>query len=124
MEFSFKLYDFMKDIDSDPQAIVMWAAFGVPLTMLALTFPLFLFRKMGLYPALKPYYRVLYLSLGISWILGFITQMIFFFTAVSGVRMALIWIIMFFVYFTFCSFKRRQLNRWLDALSKTKADKR
>lgn len=124
MEFSFKLYDFMKDIDSNPQTVVMWAAFGVPLTMLTLTFPLFLFRKMGLYPALKPYYSVLYLSLGISWILGFITQMVLFFTEVSGIRMALIWIIMFFVYFTFCSFKRRQLNRWLDALSKAKIDKR
>jgi hypothetical protein len=55
MEFSFKLYDFIQQIEATPHFMVMWAAFGVPALMLALALPFYILRKAGLYPYIKPF---------------------------------------------------------------------
>ena len=121
MEFSFKAYQFLADIEANRHYMVLWAAFGVPLFMLALTLPFYILRKLGLYEFMKPFYSVIYLSLGISWILGFITLMVLYFSEVSGIRMFLIWILMFLTYFVFSVFNRNMLNRWVDEISNTKS---
>ena len=119
MEFSFKAYQFLADIEANRHYMVLWAAFGVPLFMLALTLPFYILRKLGLYNFMKPFYSVIYLSLGISWILGFITLMVLYFSEVSGIRMFLIWGLMFLTYFVFCIFNRNMLNQWIDEISKS-----
>ena len=121
MEFSFKLYEFLQAVETNRHYMVMWAAFGVPLFMLVLTLPFYILRKLGLYNFMKPFYSVIYLSLGISWILGFITLMVLYFAYVSGIRMFLIWILMFLTYFVFCIFNRTMLNQWVDEISKSKS---
>lgn len=123
MEFSFKLYDFIKEIEANRQYIVMWSAFGMPLFILALTLPLYIFRKIGLYPYLKPFYSVLYGSLLITWILGFITMMILFFTEVSGIRMFIVYVLIFISYLFFTIFNYKNLNKVIDDKSKSIKEK-
>ena len=118
MEFSFNLFGFLADIDSHPEYMVMWAAFGVPALMLALTLPLYIFRLLGLYPRLKPFYSVLYISLTITWILGFITTILLFFTKITGVRLLIIWVLMYATYLVFCIFNRNSINRGIETISK------
>jgi len=118
MEFSFKLYDFIRAIEGNRQYIVMWSAFGMPLLILALTLPLYLFRKIGLDKVFKPFYVVLYGSLLITWILGFVTMMILFFTEVSGIRMFIIYLLIFATYVFFTIFNYKKLNSVVDEKSK------
>lgn len=119
MEFSFKLYDFIREIEVNRHYMVMWAAFGVPALMLALCLPLYIIRKIGLDKYLSGSYTVIFSSLGVTWILGFITMIILFFTEVSGIRMFMIWVLMFLTYLVFCAFNYKMLSKWLIELSKT-----
>ncbi|MNK01402.1 hypothetical protein D3C87_192000 [compost metagenome] len=119
MEFSFKLYDFIQQIETNRHYMVMWAAFGVPAFMFALCLPLFIIRKVGLDKYIKGSYTVIFSSLGITWILGFITMMILFSTEVSGIRMFMVWVVMFVTYLTFCAFNNKMLSKWLTEFSKT-----
>ena len=123
MEFSFKLYDFIKEIEANRRYIVMWSAFGVPLLILALTLPLYILRKIGLYPYLKPFYSILYGSLLITWIIGFVAMMVLFFTEVSGIRMFMIYALIFITYIFFTIFNYKNLNTVIDEKSKSIKDK-
>ena len=118
MEFSFKLYEFLSDIENKPEIMVIWAAFGVPALMFALALPLYITRKMGLEKTLKPVVNVTYLSLGISWLLGFVTMIILLFANVTGIRMFMIWVLMFLTYLFFCIFNRRQLMKGVEHITK------
>jgi len=120
MEFSFKLYDFLQMLEDNPQYMVMWSAFGVPLLMFALALPLYIFRKIGLQEQAKPLANLAYISLGITWIIGFITMMIMMFTDVSGIRMFLVWSLMFITYLTFTLFNYKILIKGVGNLSKKK----
>lgn len=120
MEFSFKLYDFLQMLEDNPQYMVMWSAFGVPLLMFALALPLYIFRKIGLQEQAKPFANVAYISLGITWIIGFITMMIMMFTDVSGIRMFLVWSLMFITYLAFTLFNYKMLIKGVGSLSKKK----
>ena len=123
MEFSFKLYDFIKAIEANRQYIVMWSAFGMPLLILALTLPLYIVRKIGLYPVLKPFYSILYCSLFITWIIGFVAMMVLFFTEVSGIRMFMIYVLILITYIFFTIFNYKKLNTVIDEKSKSMKDK-
>jgi len=120
MEFSFKSYYFLQQIDANPQYMVMWAAFGVPLLMFALALPFFIFRKVGLEKFSKPLSTIVYSTLGITWITGFITMMILLFTEVTGIRMFLVWSLMFLTYLLFCIFYYRPLQKGVMHISKKK----
>lgn len=120
MEFSFNYYDFLQTLDANPDYMVMWAAFGVPVLMFALALPLFILKKIGLQEQSKPFANVAYLSLGITWILGFITMIIMMFTEVSGVRMFLVWSLMFFTYLLFSMFNYKSLMKGVKHINTKK----
>jgi len=118
MEFSFKFYEFLGAIEHEPEIMVIWAAFGVPAIMFALVLPLYILRKFGVEKSIKPVVNVVYLSLGISWILGFVTMIILLFSNVTGIRMFIIWALMFLTYLFFCIFNRRQLMKGVEHINK------
>jgi hypothetical protein len=118
MEFSFKLFDFLQDVENKPEIMVMWAAFGIPVLMFALALPLYILRKLGLEESIKPAVSVVYLSLSITWILGFVTMMVLLFANVTGIRMFLVWSLMFLTYLIFCIFNRKQLMKGVDHITK------
>lgn len=120
MEFSFNYYDFLQTLEANPEYMVMWAAFGVPVLMFALALPLFILRKIGLQEQSKPFANVAYLSLGITWILGFVTMMIMMFTNVSGIHLFIVWVLMFITYLAFTLFNYKRLMKGVTAISKKK----
>jgi hypothetical protein len=123
MEFSFKLYHFLEQLEANPQYMVMWASFGVPILMLGLALPAFIARKSGLEKYSKPFFSILYISLIVSWLTGFVVMMIFLFTGVSGIRMFITWILLFVTYFIFTIFNHNQINMWLKQLTESKSKK-
>jgi hypothetical protein len=123
MEFSFKLYHFLEQLDANPQYMVLWASFGVPLLMLGLALPAFIARKSRLEKYSKPFFSILYISLIVSWLTGFVVMMIFLFTGVSGIRMFIVWILLFITYFIFTIFNHNQIDRWLKQLTESKSKK-
>jgi hypothetical protein len=123
MEFSFKLYHFLEQLEANPQYMVMWASFGVPILMLGLALPAFIARKLRLEKYSKPFFSILYISLIVSWLTGFVVMMIFLFTGVSGIRMFITWILLFVTYFIFTIFNHNQIDRWLKQLTESKSNK-
>jgi hypothetical protein len=124
MEFSFKYYEILHYFEAEPAMVVMCAAFGIPLLMFALALPLYIFRKIGLDKTLKPFYSILYIPLAISWIIGFVLMMILLFTGVSGIRMVLIWSLLYLTYLAFGIFNRKAINRWIDDTGKNAINKK
>ena len=120
MEFSFNYYDFLQTLDANPDYMVIWAAFGVPVLMFALVLPLFILRKIGLQEQSKPFANVAYLSLGITWIIGFITMIIMMFTNVGGIHLFLVWVLMFITYLAFTLFNYKRLMKGVTAINKKK----
>lgn len=118
MEFSFKYYDFLKMLDAHPEYMVIWASFGVPLLMLAFVMPFFVLRKIGLQEHSKPFANVIYLTLGITWILGFMIMMIMMFSNVSGVHMLLTWLLILITYMAFVLTNYKTLMKALRRMSK------
>lgn len=124
MEFSFKYYEILQYFESEPMMVVMFAAFGVPLFMFALSLPLYIFRKIGLDKTLKPFYSILYIPLAITWIIGFILMIILLMTGVSGIRMVIVWTLMYLTYLVFGIFNRKAINRWIDDTGKNAINKK
>jgi hypothetical protein len=53
----------------------------------------------------------------VIWVTGFITQMIFLFSGVSGLRMLLIWMVMFFTYLVFVIANKKMIQKWVEDIS-------
>lgn len=120
MELNFSFIDLLKAIDREPIFMVMWAAFGVFFTIFLLMIPMYIFRKLGVSAYFKTGFGILIGTILISWIIGFISQIILLFSDVSGIRMLLIWIIMFVTYLVFCVFNKKAILKWVNEHSPVK----
>jgi hypothetical protein len=100
--------------------MVIWATFGVPLFLAALAIPFIILRKIGISKA-SSMYAFLAAIFVCCWIIGFITQMAFLFSGVPGIKMLLLWILMFVVCSIFVSLNYPHIKKWADNNSKPKA---
>lgn len=123
MELNFSFIDLLKVIDEEPIFMVMWAAFGVFFTIFLLMIPMYIFKKLGISAYFETAFGILTGAILISWITGFISQMILLFSDVSGIRMLLIWIIMFVTYLMFCIFNKKTILKWINEHSSVKKKK-
>jgi hypothetical protein len=114
MTFSFDYYPWLDRLVSEPALVVAWAAFGVPAVMLLFALPAFILRKICL-PLPHSFVRFFYTSSCLVWITGFIVMMILIFSGISGMRMLLVWCLMYCFYFMFCLLYHRPLSKWLDS---------
>ena len=118
LSFNYSFIDLAKMVEDNPISMVMWSAFGVPFTVFIVSMLLKILRTLHIRKAFKEDTLLLLLSLvTITWIMGFITQMIMIFTQVSGLRMMLIWIIMVLCYTGFLLFNRKMVLKWVKSNS-------
>lgn len=114
MTLSFDYYPWLDRIIGEPALMAGWAAFGVPALMLLFALPAFILRKIGL-SLPDGFVRFFYTSSCLVWITGFIVMMILIFSGISGIRMLLVWCLMYCVYSMFCLLYHRPLKKWLDS---------
>jgi ABC-type spermidine/putrescine transport system permease subunit II len=116
MELSFEYSEYIKKIDSNPELILLWAGLGVPLLMVILAIPIGILRKIGMHNFIPRINTTLYGSLLLTWLLGSLVILLFYFLGISGLRLALIWIVLFLGYFLFCLLNGLSLRKLYNAL--------
>lgn len=115
---NYRFIELAKLTEDNPVFMVFWSAFGVPLVVFVVGMILIVLRKLHLRKAFEIDTMLLLVSLStITWIMGFITQIIMFFTQVSGLRMLIIWIVMLICYTGFLLFNRKMVLKWAKANS-------
>jgi hypothetical protein len=119
MIVSFEYHPWLDQLLAGPAIMVAWAAFGVPAVMFMFALPVFILRKIGL-PLPDGFVRFFYTSSCLVWLTGFIVMMILLFSGISGLRMLLIWCLMYFFYAVFCFLYHRPLQKWLNSISAEK----
>jgi hypothetical protein len=119
MIVQFEHYDWLRALTEQPALMVVWAAFGVPLTLLLCLIPDIILRKIGL-PLPGGLQRFFYTGGAITWLTGFVVMMVLLFSDISGIRMLLIWCLMYLFYSLFCIFYDRPLRKWMDSLAEQK----
>lgn len=118
MVLNFNLIDIAYLVESNPASMVIWAAFGMPFTVLIVAMLLAALRKAKIRTAFTTDTQLLLISLiSITWIMGFVTQIIMLFIGVSGLRMMIIWIIMVICYFGFLMFNKKMFLKWANSHS-------
>jgi hypothetical protein len=122
MELSFELIDYLNKINENPEHVVLWAAFGVPALLAALAIPFGMLRKIGVQQAPSVYAFVAAVFL-CNWLMGFVSQMAFMILGVPGIKMLLLWLIMFFIYSIFVSLNYAYIKKWVDEVTKNKIEK-
>ncbi|MBO0593167.1 hypothetical protein I2486_17325 [Cellulophaga sp. E16_2] len=120
-EFSFKFIDLVLLFEKTPMLMVMWAAFGFIFSILILLIPSMILRKMGLTLKLDKVMGVMGVIIALTWVVGFITQMILLFSDVPGSKMFIIWILMLFTFIIFAITNYQMIVKYLNTLGKTKS---
>ena len=116
--FNYSFIDLANMIEDNPVSMVIWSAFGVPFAVLLVAMFLKILRTLHIRkPFTTDTQLLLTLLIAITWIIGFITQIVMLFTQVSGLRMMLIWIIMVICYTGFLLFNRRMVLKWAKTIS-------
>ncbi|ADV50783.1 hypothetical protein Celal_3519 [Cellulophaga algicola DSM 14237] len=120
-EFSFKFIDLVLLFEKTPMLMVMWAAFGYIFTSFILLIPSMILRKMGLTLKLDKAMGVVGVIIVLTWLVGFITQMILLFSDVPGSKMFIIWILMLFTFIIFAITNYQMIVKYLNTIGKTKS---
>ncbi|MGO3183381.1 MAG: hypothetical protein ACTIJ9_11170 [Aequorivita sp.] len=117
MELSFEYFELLKKVNEEPIFVVMWAAFGVPLTMLVFT----LLSALIPFKKIKTKLITVVLSiLAITWLLGFVVTIILLFAEVSGIKLVFIWFALLISSTIFYAFNSAELSKWTDDIKETK----
>ena len=116
--FNYSFIDLARIVNDNPLSMVLWSAFGVPLIVFIVSMLLIILRKLKIRNAFKTDTLLLIFSLVIiTWVMGFITQIIMLFTQVSGLRMLIIWIVMLICYMGFLLFNKKMIIKWAKSIS-------
>ncbi|WP_461533168.1 hypothetical protein [Sinomicrobium sp.] len=108
-----EVYDIVHSIEENPAFMVIWAAFGVPITSFVISIILYqLTKKWTKQNALLT--TTIAALIVVVWILGFVTQMILLFMGASGIQMLLIWIVMFLTYLIFTIFNQKSIYKFIS----------
>lgn len=120
MELSFEYSEYIKKIDLKPELILLWSGLGIPVLMIILAIPVGILRKIGLHNYIPQINTVIYGSLLLAWLLGTVTILLLYFLGISGVRLALVWLVLFFGYFLFCLFNGTPIRKLYATLTQGK----
>ncbi len=119
MEFNFDFISILEAIERQPVYVVFWAAFGMFFCTVTLFVPLMFLRKLNKTAKIGNGIRLVVSILLLCWIIGFVTQMILFFSGISGIKLFFIWMAMFLTYVVFGIFNKNMILKWSAALTKT-----
>lgn len=119
MGFGFDLISILETIERQPVYVVFWAAFGMFFCTFVLFVPLMILRKLNKTAKIEKGIGLVVSILLLCWIIGFVTQMILFFSGVSGIKLFFIWMAMFLTYVVFGVFNKKMILKWSTTLTKT-----
>lgn len=98
MELPFNLIDILSRIQDEPGILVAFAAFH-PFVFLLLAIPLWIIKKIGLYTPPENFGMfgfIVVCIMTVGWLFGFASQILLLFMGISGIKMILIYISMYF----------------------------
>ncbi|WP_168208926.1 hypothetical protein [Chitinophaga sp. XS-30] len=120
MAFSSDFISILETIEQQPVYVVLWAAFGMFFCSFALFVPLIILRKLNKAAKIENVAGVIAGIMLLCWIAGFVTQIILFFSGVSGIKLLLIWIAMFLTYVVFGVCNRKMILKWGNSITSKK----
>lgn len=123
MEFSSDFSAFLINLEDEPALVVIWAALLFPFSLLFILILSSVLKKLQLD---KPFEQIGYIStvtILMTWLTGFISQMMLLFIGISGIRMLLIWLVMFITCLFFSIFNYQKLILYLKIKEKEQDDK-
>ncbi len=120
MELSSSFARLLRSIEDAPQIMVFFAAFGVFLYMILLGLALWPFQDYIKNKIYNTIIKTYFYALGITWIVGFITQILLFFLGVSGLHLFAIWLTLHLISILFCAFNFHSIDSNITRLSEEK----
>lgn len=119
MELNSDIVRLLRNIEEAPMIMVFFSAFGVILYLVLLAIiigPIQKMFKIENAPLINAYFY----ATGITWILGFIIEMLLFFMGVSGLQLVLIWLTLHIICVFFCIFNYSSLHQLFNKITKLK----
>ncbi|MDR2916721.1 MAG: hypothetical protein LBV74_18150 [Tannerella sp.] len=117
MEFCFEMPDWLEPFMENPMFIVAWAAFGMPLFMMALLFVVHWIFGIVSSELRENILIILATALIITWLAGFILMILMLFGGVHPVKMIICWILLLTVALIFCSVENQLIRKWINNMS-------
>ncbi|MDR7208346.1 hypothetical protein [Flavobacterium piscis] len=118
MVSSFDLISVLEALEQHPEYMVIWAAFGIFFSALVLFIPVIILRKLNKTVKIENAIGLAVSALMICWIVGFVTQILLFFSGVSGIKLFFIWIVLFLTYVVFTILNKKMILKWSHTLTK------
>lgn len=119
MELNSEIARLLRYIEQAPMIMVFFSAFGVILYLVLLSLIIWPIQKM-FKTEKSSLTNAYFYATGITWILGFIIEMLLFFMGVSGLQLVLIWLTLHFICVFFCIFNYNSLHQLFNKISKLK----
>ena len=119
MESSFSFISILEIVEQEPVYMVLWAAFGFFFGSLVLFIPIIILRKATKTVKVEKGVGLAVTILMLCWVMGFVTQMVLFFSDVPGIKLFFIWISMVFTYVVFGMFNKKMILKWSNTITKT-----
>jgi len=115
MAFSFEIPGWMELFLDKPELTILWAAFGMPLFILAFMFVIRWLLAMFHTEFRKKVMNILGATLVFTWLAGFILIMIMFFSEIHPVKLILCWFSLLITTLVFCIIEQRPILKWIDS---------
>ncbi|MFN3021889.1 hypothetical protein ACK1KB_13075 [Chryseobacterium sp. TY3] len=123
MELNSSFARLLRAIEDVPQIMVFFAAFGVFFYMILLGLVLWLFQAYIKNEIYNTIIKTYFYALGITWIVGFITQILLVFLGVSGLHLLAIWLTLHLISILFCAFNFHSIDGNITRLTEEKKNK-
>ncbi|WP_346881898.1 hypothetical protein [uncultured Algibacter sp.] len=122
MELNSSISEFLHLLSQKPAYVVLGAAFGVPLFMFVYAMIIARIYKGAVFASVLN--TIIFTTLGIVWIIGFILTIVLLFTGISGLKLFLIWLslLVFITIFIIVNFT--SVNKFLDEMIASSNKKR
>lgn len=114
MELNSSLLDLIQYVETKPATVLIWATLGMCILAFILLIPLIIIKKTGVG---KHFTNIFTLIIGVtllSLIIGFISQLFLFFADISGLKMLIIWIVMFLINLIFAFTHQKSIIKWIS----------
>lgn len=120
MKLNSSIASLLRSIEEGPEIMVFFAAFGVIIYMVVLGLLLWPFHSFIENKNYSSIVKTYFYAIGITWIIGFMTQIILFFLGVSGLHLASIWLTLHLVSILFCAFNFHSIDTFITKLTDEK----
>lgn len=112
MELNSSIMDVIQYIELKPYVMVIWSTLGVCMLLFILLIPMYILQKLEIDTYLKNAFTMLIGATCISLVMGFISQIFFLLADVSGLKMLLIWVLMFLINLIFAFTHQKSIIKW------------